>query len=70
MMMVTILSFYTSYQSFTSIDQIGLLHSKYFDSISEEDDEYIEEEREVEVTHNQRTAQCIQMAILQDLRQS
>ena len=44
--------------------------SNIIDSISEEDDEYIEEEREIEVAHNRRMAQHVQMAILQDLHQS
>ena len=39
-------------------------------SISKEDDEYIEEEWEVEVARNQRMAQRIQTAILQNLCQS
>ena len=39
-------------------------------SISKEDDEYIEEEREVEIARNQRMAQRVHMAILQNLRQS
>ena len=38
-------------------------------SISKEDDEYIEEEGEVEVAHNRRMAQRIQTAILQNLHQ-
>ena len=39
-------------------------------SISKEDDEYIEEEGEVEVARNRRMAQHVQMAILQNLHQS
>ena len=69
-MMVNILSFYTCHQSFISIDIIELFHSNIINSISKEDDEYSEEEREVEVAHNQRMTQHIQMAILQDLHQS
>ena len=37
---------------------------------SKDDGEYIKEEWKVEEIWNRKTAQCIQMAILQDLRQA
>ena len=39
-------------------------------SLEEEEDEYIEEDRDTEATRNRKTAQGVQTAILQDLRQT
>ena len=37
---------------------------------NDEEDEYISEDRETETKRNRKTAQRVQMAILQDLRQT
>ena len=39
-------------------------------SLEEEEDKYIKEDRDTEATHNCKTAQWVQTAILQDLRQT
>ena len=39
-------------------------------SLEEEEDEYIEEDRDTEAAHNCKTAQWVQTAILQVLRQT
>ena len=39
-------------------------------SLEEEEDEYIKEDRDTEAAHNRKTAQWVQTAILQDLCQT